>query len=102
VFSGAPDPTWPLADGDVAVLERIWNSLAPANGDPAVAPPLGYRGCFAVDATGGRRFDAYGGTVTLDLTGAREARRDPPRTFERCVLETAPGGVLPPDAIDRW
>jgi hypothetical protein len=97
VFSGRPDPTWALSAEAAASIDALWRMLPATSDPPPVAPPLGYRGCFARDDGADRRWDAYGGVVVLAGPGGREARSDPERAFERQVLHTAPPGTLPPD-----
>jgi hypothetical protein len=97
LFSGRPDPVWPLPDAVARDLEQTWEALAvfaPDRPAPPAPPPLGYRGCFADDGRG-RHWDAYGGAVTLRGPGGREVREDPAREFERRVLTSAPEGALP-------
>ena len=95
LFSGRPDPTWPVADAEVRELMGLWERLEadPRKVQPAV-PPLGYRGC-SLTAPDGRCWHALGGRVTTGGSLARKARRDPGRTFEKKLLATAPPGILP-------
>lgn len=96
VFSGRPDPVWPLAPADAERLVAVWRALAPLAASPPQPPPLGYRGCVAHDGGGGRRWEAYAGAVRC----ADELRSDPPRAFERLVLASAPPGVLPANILE--
>ena len=96
VFSGRPDPTWPLTDETATRLERIWASLGDLESEAPVPPLLGYRGCFAQDQEG-RLWTAFGGAVTLTESGRTSARRDDARAFERSLLASAPAGSLPPE-----
>ncbi len=96
VFSGRPDPTWPLTPEDERRLLEAWSSLV-SGADTAGGPPakLGYRGVeVLIDSR--RRWVAAGGVVIEIADGARTARRDPQLTIERLVLATAPPGTLPP------
>jgi hypothetical protein len=94
LFSGRPDPVWTV---DAAIASRIlarWPELSPTH-DPAPVPPaLGYRGSFLRNPEG-HEWRAFGGIVETDHGGARDARRDDARTFEKAVLATAPEGRLP-------
>jgi len=90
VFSGRPDPTWPIQPNIGETLLAIWE-LLPTTGSAAAAPALGYRGVFVRDPEG-RVWTAYRELVTL----AGETRRDDERRFERTVLASAPSGTLPP------
>jgi hypothetical protein len=90
VFSGRPDPTWPISQDVAAELVATWESLPPT--DATSSPPaLGYRGCYVRDPDG-RMWTAYHELVTQ----SGERRRDDERRFERTVLSSAPTGVLPP------
>ena len=91
IFSGRPDPVWPLARADAARLVATWESLAPLDGGPPEAPPLGYRGCFADAGDGVRRWEAYAGAVTC----GGQTRADPSREVERLIIASGPAGLLP-------
>ena len=92
VFSGRPDPIWPIPPGVAEELVAIWESLSST--DATVTPPaLGYRGCYVRDPDG-RMWTAYHELVTL----SSEWRRDDDRRFEHTVLASAPAGMLPPSA----
>jgi hypothetical protein len=97
LFSGRPDPAWPLNGRQVETLERLWAGLAPHPAGAALAPALGYRGCRV--RSGDCDWLAYGGTVTRSPGAAQEARADPARAFERAVLASAPPGLLPAGAL---
>ena len=90
VFSGRPDPTWPIPPNIGEALLAIWE-LLPAVGATAAPPALGYRGVFVHDPEG-RIWTAYHDLVTF----GGETRRDHERRFERAVLSSAPSGTLPP------
>jgi hypothetical protein len=94
VFSGRPDPTWPLARGEE--LAAHWDALGPWEGEPPEPPQLGYRGAFLVDDDTGREWTAYSGAVRL----GNDVRRDEPREIERAILAAAPPGVLPTWVFD--
>jgi hypothetical protein len=90
VFSGRPDPTWPVPANVAEELLAIWESLPPA--DATASPPaLGYRGVFLRDPDG-HMWTAYRELVTL----AGETHRDDERRFERAIVSSAPAGMLPP------
>ena len=98
IFSGRPDPEWPVSADARKRLQAIWLRLEPAAAAPA-APPLGYRGC-ALRCPSGAEWFACGGVVSYTFaTREVERRRDPERRFERQLLSTAPEGTLPPIAI---
>ena len=99
LFSGRRDPRWTVDTSRARRLRALWDELEPFGGTPQAPPPLGYRGIAATDPAG-RRWDAYQGVVTLTWPGGREVRRDPPRAFERLVLETSPPGTLPEHVLE--
>lgn len=94
VFSGRPDPTWPISAELAEELISIWEALVPA--DDAIPPPpsLGYRGCFMRDAEG-RTWTALRDLVTLSDERTSATRRDEGHRFEQTVLASAPEGMLP-------
>lgn len=95
IYSGRPDPEWPLRGRQVAMLSRVWARLPPGSSTPPSPPALGYRGC-AVRCASGEEWFAYGGLVTLTQAGVVVQRRDDSRRrFEKALLGTAPKGVLP-------
>lgn len=101
LFSGRPDPTWPLSARVARKLEALWSSLEefPGNKLPS-PPPLAYRGAFLKDDRG-REWRAFGGVVTQNEGSHTEARRDESRSFERRLLASAPAGTLP-EELARW
>jgi len=100
VFSGRPDPVWPLGEEQARRLLTLWESLDPwAGGAAPSAPPLGYRGSLL--RGGGREWHAYGGAVTLREGPGVETRLDPGRRFEKLILSTAPDGSLPHPFLDQ-
>jgi hypothetical protein len=98
VFSGRPDPTWPVTDETAVHLERIWASLDALEGEAPKPPSLGYRGCFVQDQTG-RLWTAFGGAVILTESGSSSSRRDEAQAFERSLLASAPPGSVPPKLV---
>jgi hypothetical protein len=99
IFSGRPDPTWPVSEGVAKELEAIWKDLSPVSERPFTPALLGYRGCSLTDKEG-RTWQAHSGVVTLTGGDSSESRRDPERTFERKLLASAPAGLLPHTFID--
>jgi len=97
VFSGRPDPVWPLPADAVEALRELWQGLTPRAAVPAPRSVLGYRGCWIRDPHGAQ-WRAFDGVVVWEAPrrGPSEARRDDARQFERAVLATAPAGTLPP------
>ncbi len=95
VFSGRPDPTWPVDEKLTQTLEGIWDLLESTEQYGAPSPRLGYRGCYLRRAAN-RIWTAYNGLVTLTLGDRTESRHDPDRRFERVLLGSAPPSVIPP------
>lgn len=97
IFSGRPDPTWPLAEAKVRDLLDIWATLEPL---PRVAPEpparLGYRGCF-LRGPDDQEWLAFGNTVTYRSPTRAESRRDVNGKFEARLLGSAPRGAIPDD-----
>lgn len=98
VFSGRPDPTWPITAEVAERLERIWDSLDRWEGPLPSPPALGYRGCIVRDAM--RTWTAFGGAVTQSSNASSESRRDDARAFELTTLASAPESTLPPSLAD--
>ena len=100
LFSGRPDPTWPVPPDIVRRLLEIWESLplSPAGLPPV--PPLGYRGCSLTD-TAGWEWTTYGGVVRLHTPDDTQVRRDDTRSFEMTLLTSAPVGALPPSLLAK-
>src|SRR5262249_7933365 len=98
LFSGRPDPTWPVPPDVARRLLEIWESLPPGTAGLPPAPPLGYRGFFLKD-TADREWTAYRGVVRLQTPDDSEVRRDDARSFERTLLASAPAGTLPPSLL---
>jgi hypothetical protein len=94
LFSGRPDPAWPVPAHVVRRLLEIWESLSPDPADLPLAPSLGYRGCYLKDASG-REWTAYQGVVHLQTPDDSQTRRDDKKSFEKTLLASAPDGALP-------
>src|SRR5215204_2935021 len=75
LFSGRPDPTWPVPESVVNELYALWSALGPRSGAPPAAPLLGYRGCV-LRAPDGREWRAFGGAVTLTTPEGVDVRSD--------------------------
>ena len=94
IFSGRPDPTWPLDEEAGGKLEQLFDGLQKYEGPTVSAPPLGYRGVFLRDNAGHEWF-AYREIVTLKEANRSEARKDTGREFERALVASAPEGLIP-------
>jgi hypothetical protein len=94
VFSGRPDPTWPVNNKLIKQLEKIWNSLEPLTYKYPSPPSLGYRGSFVRNNIDCEWF-AYGGVVIFKRDNRSESRLDRQSTFEKLVLSSAPPNLLP-------
>jgi hypothetical protein len=99
LFTGRPDPTWPVPAGVARELEALWKTLTPVSAGPPSTATLGYRGCSLTDRKG-RTCYAHQGVVTLVGGGSSESRRDPERIFERRLLASAPEGAIPLGFVD--
>ena len=94
VYSGRPDPTWPVSAAAAKRLQSLWTAL-PAPTEPAPNPSrLGYRGTFLRDPLH-REWIAFGGLVSLTTPTGIEVRADPNNQFEKDLLASAPKGLLP-------
>jgi hypothetical protein len=89
VYSGRPDPVWPVEPLVARKLRAIWKSLESRDEAPPDVPRLGYRGCRLHCGTS--EWFAFGGVVT---SGA-QVQSDPQQRFEKTLLASAPPGVLP-------
>jgi hypothetical protein len=96
LYSGRPDPTWPVSAAAARRFENLWSRL-PATGKPAPNPSrLGYRGAF-LRASLHREWIAFRGLVSLKTPVGIEVRADVERQFEKDLLASAPKGLLPAD-----
>jgi hypothetical protein len=97
LFSGRPDPSWPVPEALVEKLVGLWQSLPLASGtkhEPKPPAGLGYRGALLRDPHD-RRWLARSGLVRLETASGSQTRSDPEREFEKKLLSSAPAGVLP-------
>ena len=92
LYSGVPDPSWTLTDGEAAALT---DALAELSRTDAAAPEggLGYHG-FTITGPSGTLV-AYAGMVSSSLSDPPYTLDDPDRTIERSLLETARTHVTP-------
>ena len=96
LYSGRPDPRWPISARQVEQLQVLWHRL-PKAGQIALRPPppLGYRGAV-VECSSGRRWWAYNGIAESKTRDAvPEYRLDTECEFEKAILATAPVELLP-------
>jgi hypothetical protein len=98
IFSGRPDPIWPVDESIVKELLTLWDRMEPYAGPIPSPPGLGYRGCFLRDS--GHEWRAYRGVVTLTENDKSEARRDAGRQFELRLVRSAPAGTIPSQIVD--
>jgi len=99
VFSGRPDPQWPVSERIADSLLTLWDRMPLRPEQERPEPVLGYRGCF-LRSDDGREWVAVRGTVWLTAGDSTEARTDEGRMFERLLARSAPAGVLPSGLID--
>lgn len=91
LYSGRPDPVWPVPGGKAGEVVSRWNALPAAPETARPEPPaLGYKGCW-LRAPDGREWHAAAGVVTC----GEDARADAGGAVERAILATAPEGLLP-------
>lgn len=95
VFSGRPDPEWPIEPELGEQLVALWASLTPSAALRAKPPVLGYRGVF-LRRPDGIEWRAWGGFVEGGPESVEEVREDRDLDFEHKVLKSAPAGLLPP------
>lgn len=100
IFSGRPDPTWPVSEALALDLLNRFENSAIHTGPPPTAPPLGYRGAFLRDDAGNEWY-AYRGVVTAKIAGNSDARMDANRTFERTLVDSIPDGLLPRELLEK-
>lgn len=100
IFSGRPDPTWPVAAASADELLAIWDGLTPVAQWPPPRPIVGYRGCW-LRATSGVRWLAYDDVVLMSTGSSIVGRADGAHAFARAVLRSAPVGTLPADLVTR-
>ena len=101
VYSGRPDPNWPVDPDTARHLIAPLDQLPSVSRWPALRSVLGYRGVW-LRSSDQHRWIAYDGVVVDEgVTGRAHmasTRRDDARVFERAVLATAPPGLLPSSA----
>lgn len=98
IFSGRPDPAWPVAASCADDLLAIWAGLTPVAQWPPPRPIAGYRGCW-LRAASGARWLAYDDVVLMSTGASIAGRADGAHAFARAVLRSAPAGTLPPDLV---
>jgi hypothetical protein len=98
IFSGRPDPNWPLSDADVARFMSLWNASPPTLDAMPAESRLGYRGCIVSDGAHAE-WHAYNGLVVHASGNRQLARQDVDRNLERAIVSSAPAGLLPANLI---
>ncbi len=97
IYSGRPDPVWPLGEEEVHALLEIWENLEPLPRPVPELARLGYRGSF-LRGPEEREWVAFTNSVTLRTRGgAADSRRDVRGDFEARLVRSAPPGTLPED-----
>ena len=84
IFSGRPNPAWPLDEAAAGELRRRLAALSPSPAGAPEPPGLGYRGFVCTGS--GEAWRAFKGSVTHG--GAVLA--DPGMTIERYLLDQLP------------
>lgn len=100
VYSGRPNPTWPLSASMTAELVRRLGALTTSSADVADFDGLGYRAVQAelIGGPKGTVVTASRGVVTLDQAGERFRYTDPGRQFELWLVNTG-ADHLPSDLL---
>ena len=96
LYSGRPDPTWPVSAAAARALQKLWAALPPTAEQAPNPSRLGYRGAFLRDPLH-REWIAFGRLVSLNTPAGIEVRADAERQFEKDLLASAPKGLLPTD-----
>lgn len=99
VFSGRPDPTWPVAKQQAHRLEIVWSQLPTSAASHHPSPALGYRG-VSLTCVGNKEYFALDGYVKRTIGYTTEWKKDSKRLFERLLLGSAPNGLLPIEIIE--
>ena len=94
VYTGSPDPQWPVNEELCERFQEIWERLPEWEGDHPGIPSTGYRGCFLHNRR--KRWIAFGEHVVLNIGEYAMAKMDPNRECERMLLESVPS-TLPPE-----
>jgi hypothetical protein len=96
VFSGRPDPVWPITPEFSDSITSLWNEAELSETAPPPPPQLGYRGSFVKDVAMESVLQALDGFVTLErASGKKEYRIDAGRAIEKKIIQSAPQGLLP-------
>ncbi len=93
IFSGRPNPAWPLTDEEAATLQAMTASL-PAAAAPSQSDGLGYRG-IVVRNPGDSSWSltVFRDTVQILTAAKSDVRFDADATIERWLLGTAGDAV---------
>jgi hypothetical protein len=101
VFSGRPNPTWPLAEGMTVEFLRRLHALDSSKTTPREFEDLGYRAVsaeFQDETKGTVVVKASRGVVTLNRAGQQFHYLDAARQFELWLVNTG-GAHLTPDIL---
>ena len=98
VYSGKPNPSWPLAATTVDELAQRIDALSTKAADTPEFDGLGYRSVRAVMKTGDGNevtVTASRGTISVDKAGQRHRFADSGRAFELWLVNTGSGQLKP-------
>jgi hypothetical protein len=98
VYSGRPNPTWPLAEGMTAEFLRRLHALDSSKAAPREFEDLGYRAVsaqFQDETKGTVVVKASRGIVTLEWAGQRVHYVDAGRQFESWLVNTGAAHLTP-------
>jgi len=93
IFSGKPNPTWPIDKKTAEKLEQIWNSLRQLSEKPQTKSVLGYNGCF-LKKDGNHIWVVNEKIVTLQTKYGIKSRLDKNGKFEELLRNSAPSGFF--------
>ena len=100
VYSGRPNPSWPLSEALTAELRRRLDGMPASKPAGSEFDGLGYRAVSAElpASAGAAVVTAARGVVTYEGGGERRAYADPGRQFELWLVRTG-ADHLPPDLL---
>ena len=93
IFSGKPNPTWPVDKKTGEKLEQVWNSLRQLPKKPQTKSVLGYNGCF-LKKDENHIWIVNEKIVTLETKYGIETRLDNDEKFEKLLRDSTPNGFF--------
>lgn len=100
IFSGRPNPAWPLDAGEAQTVNALLAALPePVPGPQSADEPLGYRGFHITDPALDRIVTVRGTTVVVRTAGAAGTAIDGQAHLEQALVEIA-HARLDPDTYE--